>query len=77
MKRRKNKEKYIDDGHTIYNMNVEGMPHYIPKNDSQIYLSKKEKRAVIKAAFKYYMPILFGIIICFLLGMLLIYIWLK
>ena len=30
MKKNK-KEKYVDDGHTIYNMDVDGMPH---RNDT-------------------------------------------
>lgn len=32
---RKKKEKFVDDGRTIANMNVEGMPWYNPARDSQ------------------------------------------
>ena len=75
----KEKPKYKDDdGHTIYNMNVDGMRGYKPKNNSQIYLTKKEKRAMIKAAYKaYFLPFII-VILGFLLALLLIYfIWLK
>ena len=33
MKKHKGKVTYIDDGRTIANMNVEGMPWYNPKRD--------------------------------------------
>ena len=32
MKKNK-KEKYVDDGHTIYNMDVDGMPHRVKKSN--------------------------------------------
>lgn len=73
----KKKVKYVDDGHTIYNMDIDGMPHRIPKNKDGIQLTKKERKAIIKAAFSYYLPIIFGVIICFLLTMVLLYFWLH
>lgn len=72
-----NKNKYIDDGHTIYNMDVDGMPHRKIKSDDSVSVTKKEKKAIIKAAFHFYIPILIGIIICFFIAMLLIKIWLS
>lgn len=44
MKKNK-KEKYVDDGHTIYNMDVDGMPHRKRhNNDDNFSLTKNEKR---------------------------------
>lgn len=78
MKEKKKKIEYIDDGHTIYNMDVDGMPHrrFKQKNDN-LNLSKKERKAIIKAALLTYMPVLFGVIFCFLIAMIIIYFWLK
>ncbi len=56
MKRNKDKkEKFVDDGRTIANMNVDGMPWYNPSKDAggnrsaQDFsdLTKKEKRAMM------------------------------
>lgn len=75
---KKKKVEYIDDGHTIYNMNVDGMPGYRPTNEKKdIYITKEEKRLLIKSAFRHYLPIVFGTIFCFFLAMLLIYWWLS
>ena len=42
----KNKTKYKeDDGHTIYNMNIDGMPGYKKPSATDSYVTKKEKRA--------------------------------
>lgn len=76
MGKKKNKIKYIDDGHTIFNMDVDGMPHR-PKSKNSVYLTKPERKALIKAAFSHYMPILIGVIVCFLIAMLLIMLWLS
>ncbi len=74
---KKQKDKYIDDGHTIYNMDVDGMPHRrVHKNDG-IELTKKERRAIQLAALLHYLPILFGVILCFTIAILLIFLWLK
>ncbi len=57
MKRNKEKkEKFVDDGRTIANMNVEGMPWYNPSKDivksesAQEFgdLTPKEKRAMMR-----------------------------
>lgn len=77
MKEKKTKQKYIDDGHTVYNMDVDGMPHRIVKNDSGIKLTKAERRAAIAAAFLHFLPILLGVMICFSIAMLVIYLWLH
>ena len=61
---KKIKPKYIDDGHTIYNMDVDGMPNKRPKNNEGLGLTRRERRAVIRAALLHFLPILFGIIVC-------------
>ncbi len=78
MRKKDKKNKYIDDGHTIYNMDVDGMPHRRSKpKDNGLDLTKEERKAIIKAALSHYLPILFGIILCFGLAMVIIYFWLK
>ena len=67
------KKKYVDDGHTIYNM--DGLKKG-PKSD-KISLSNKEKIALIKAFLIRYIPLLFGLILCFALAMLFIHLWLN
>ena len=72
----KEKQKYVDGGHTIYNMDVDGLKNRRPKSN-RITLNNKERIALIKAAFARYLPILFGIILCFGIAMILIYFWLN
>lgn len=75
--KKKEKRVYIDDGHTIYSMeNLVGKENYDKKN-KQVGLTKKEKRAAIKAAFETYVPIFLGVLACFSFAMVLIYLWLK
>ena len=77
-KEKKEKQKFIDDGRTIYNMDVDGMPHRRKKEDPNgVYLTKKERKAAIIAAILHFMPILFGVILCFTIVMVLLYFWLK
>ena len=72
----KNKYKE-DDGRTIYDMsNVTNNKIKIDKKDN-LNVSKKENRAMIKAAFETYFPRLMIIIIGFSLAFLIIYFWLK
>ena len=57
---KKEKKEYIDDGHTIYSMDVDGLPNRIVKSESGIYLSKSERKAAILGAFAHYLPIQIG-----------------
>ena len=75
-KDKKKKEKYIDDGHTIYNMNVEGMRGY-KKPSTDEYIDKSEKRVLIKAALLAWLPKLFLVLLGFTLAFVLLYFWLK
>lgn len=75
---KKRKQKFVDDGHTVYNMDIDGMPHRIPKaTDDSVSLTKKEKNAMIKAALGHYLPIVLGVCLCFFVAMLIMYFWLK
>lgn len=76
-KKKKTKAVYVDDGHTVYNMDgVGGARHY--ENDKEkAGLSKKEKRAAIRAAFETYLPSFILIILSFTAAALIVYLWLK
>lgn len=79
MKNKKKKDEYIDDGHTIYNMDVEGFKWHDNKvkNKNSIYVTKEEKRLLIKAALKSYLPKMLIILLGFTLAIILIYFWLN
>ena len=69
------KEKYIDNGHKIYDMDVDGLPKREKKQ--KIYLNRKERIAVIKAALAIYFPVYLAVVACFIIAVLLVYLWLK
>ena len=69
------KEKYIDNGHKIYDMDVDGLPKREKKQ--KIYLNRKERIAVIKAALATYFPVYLAVVACFIIAVLLVYLWLK
>ena len=76
----KRKTEFVDDGRTLYDMSgLEDMHRVGPRQDEKksVNLTKKERRALIKAAFAHYAPIFFGVLVCFTLAALLIYFWLK
>lgn len=79
MKNKKKKDEYIDDGHTIYNMDVEGFKWHDNKvkNKNSIYVTKEEKKLLIKAALKSYLPKMLIILLGFTLAIILIYFWLN
>ena len=78
--KKRKKEKFEDDGRTVADMNVEGMPWYRGKNykpNETPKLSREEKRAVFKGAFlSLVVPLL-----CTLAGLaaagILIWLWLH
>ena len=75
-----NNNKFVDDGRTIYDMSgLDDMHRTGPrrKRDESVKLTRKEKRALIRAAFAHYAPIFFGVLVCFTLAALLMYFWLK
>ncbi len=78
-KRKKNKKKivYVDDGRTVYNMDgVGGAKHY-EKDEEKSGLTRKEKRAAIRAALETYLPVLGLVALSFTAAALLIYFWLR
>ena len=75
MDKKKKKTEFIDDGHTIYDMNVDAKWNI--RKESVVSVSKEERRTLIIAAFKAYVPKLLLILGCFLLTMFLIYLWLM
>ncbi len=79
MKRnKKDKAKeYIDDGHTIYDMNVDASWNKRKEKMPSVYVTKEERRTLIKAAFLAYIPKLLLVLGCFLVTFILIYLWLK
>jgi hypothetical protein len=78
MIKERNKKRYIDDGRTIYNMDLDGMPgRRRSQRKDGIDLTKRERRALIKAAFANYSPIFIGVLICFGFTIFLINIWLS
>lgn len=76
MKNNKNQE-FIDDGHTIYDMNVDASWNNRREKSPSVMVSKDERRMLIKAALKAYLPKLLMVLGCFLVVMILIYLWLK
>ena len=78
MKIKKNKnQEFIDDGHTIYDMNVDASWNNRREKSPSVMVSKDERRMLIKAALKAYLPKLLMVLGCFLVVMILIYLWLK
>ena len=80
---KKKKEKFIDEGYTVANMNVEGLPWFMSEKHVKakrklvdLNLSEKERRAMMRGAFLAYMPvflaILTGFVGAYLLFLLLI-----
>lgn len=60
-KKKKQKIVYIDDGRTISDMNVEGMPGYDKQKNQKKNPEKltfKEKLAVVFGAYRAYLPFL-------------------
>lgn len=76
----KRKTEFDDDGRTLYDMSgLEDMHRTGPRREKKesIKLTRRERRALIKAAFAHYAPIFFGVLACFTLAALLIYFWLR
>lgn len=72
------KQPYVDDGHTVYSMDGVNSPlDGFRSKDDGAKLARAEKRAAIKAALQVYLPILLGVIACFVLVGALLYLWLR
>ena len=76
--KKKKKIEYVDDGHTIYSMDVDAdWNTQREKKHGNIYVTKEENRILIKAAFKAYFPKLLMVLLSFGLAVILVYFWLK
>ncbi len=73
----KQKPKFVDDGRTIYSM--ENVPSRTGKTgkDDGLQVTRKERRAMRRAAMLYYLPRLGIAIACFALTAVLLWLWLK
>ena len=84
-KKEEEKQAYVDDGHTIYDMDGVGRTGWWSsfrkesekKKQQPVGLTFKERWAVIRAAFATYLPILMMILLGFGLTMLLLSFWLQ
>lgn len=70
------KTPYVDDGHTIYNMDGVDELYRGRRKTKGTELTKKERKAAIKAAFAVYLPVVLGAIACFSAVAVLLYFWL-
>ena len=92
-KKRKKKVKvvYVDDGRTIYDMSGVTRPGQVifpekkdkTKHDGkkdkkeQVGLTRAERWAAIKAAYAVYLPVLFGVLLCFSVAAILMFLLLR
>lgn len=81
MKNKKEKKpKYVDDGHTVYNMDIEGFKWHDRKKNKKadnLKITFRERWAMIRAAFSIYAPIFLIVIAAFSLAIFLMYLWLH
>ncbi|MBQ8323253.1 MAG: hypothetical protein IJX91_04735 [Clostridia bacterium] len=87
MKKRKAKQEYVDDGHTVYDMDGIGRtdwwssrskkPKGKTKEENPVGLTRKERWAAIRAAMSCYLPMLLVILVGFGLAMVLMFFWLR
>lgn len=79
------KNQPIDDGRVIADMNVKGMRGYVPEEQKEkrrkadsVNLTRKEKWALIKAAYLHAIPLLLLVGVCFLVagGLMSLWLWL-
>lgn len=75
--KKKKKAKYIDDGHTIYSMDVDAKWNRNKIKDKSVYTTKEDRKLLIRAAYRAYIPKLLIVLFGFALAILLIYFWLK
>lgn len=79
---KKRKHYDDDDGRTIVDMNVEGMPWYQPgktdkKVDKEDQPKRKERRAMVRGAYLAYLPIFLAFLCGIGIAAVLLYFWLK
>ena len=77
-----NKKDIYDDGRTIVDMNVDGMPWYNPNRTEGKQNEKdkprfKERMAMIFGAYRAFLPFILATVVAFGIVALLIYLWLS
>ena len=90
--KKKVKVVYVDDGRTIYDMSGVTRPGQVVfpqkkekneqdskknKKEQRVGLTRKERWAVIKAAYAVYLPVLLGVLLCFSIAAVLMYFLLR
>ena len=81
MNKKREQEEYQDDGRTIADMNIEGFSWYNknkpidPKQN--VNLTKKERRAILKAMMLKMLPIACIALVAFVISYFLIKLWLS
>ena len=76
------KNDIYDDGRTIVDMNVDGMPWYNPNRTDNKQNDKdkprfKERLAMIWGAYRAFLPFILATVVAFAAVALLIYLWLS
>lgn len=79
---KKKKPPVYDDGRTIVDMNVEGMPWYNPNRSDRKKKDRdrptlRERLAMVFGAYRAFLPYVLGTVVAFGLVALLIYLWLS
>ena len=84
MAKNKEKDTYYDDGRTIVDMNVDGMPWYNPnrterkkKNKDHDKPTFKERMAMIFGAYRAAFPFVLATIFAFGIVAIVLYLWLS
>jgi hypothetical protein len=82
-KKRNRDKQFVDDGSTIADMNVKGMPWYRSAKEmkakkalDELVVTSKERRAMIYGAFLAYLPVVLIIIASYSLVFVLLYFFL-
>lgn len=76
-KKKKKVKYYADDGHTVYNMDGVGGARHTDDKKRDVGLSKKERRAAIRAAFETYLPVFVMALAAFTIVAVLLFFWLR
>lgn len=83
--KKKEKKPYVDDGHTIYDMDGVGRtgwwgsskPTKEKKEQTPVGLTRRERWAAIRAALSIYLPVLLVLLAGFGLAAVLLSFWLR
>ncbi len=76
-KNKKEPRPYVDDGHTVYDMSCFQDPREREAQKNRVGLTRRERWAVIRAAFMRFAPPMLLTVLGFLAAMMLIRLWLH